>query len=255
MTTLIIVVCSPGKENIIKKSKFLFWRIKLFNKTSAISLPCVDQALSTWRIRRWHLWKLDRAIDTHCFYLQILFASFPIMKSDQSLGGWFAPLNWIEGSGFGRLGAPGLRNSIKPLRTANTAFFPVKIPWRDCRCVCCRTSLSLFVGSSLQRNCDSRWGRVEGCMECSFCSVWTPVPVHCRRRECYCCTWSHSMTHTHSVGLPGRGLGPSQRLLPIQHAIFTRTRNPREQAAIDLRVRPRGHQNGALLSSPRIITT
>ena len=46
MTTRVIVVCSPGKENTIKKSMFLFWRIKVFNKTSAISLSCVDQALS-----------------------------------------------------------------------------------------------------------------------------------------------------------------------------------------------------------------
>ena len=39
-------------------------------------------------------------------------------------------------------------------------------------------------------------------LPCKYLSVlvWPLLPTHCRCRD-YCCTWSHSVTHTHSLGL------------------------------------------------------
>ena len=51
----------------------------------------------------------------------------------------------------------------------------------------------------------------------------------------YCCTWSHSITPTdsHTVGVPGRGIGPSQRPLPVQHTTFTRDKHPCPSAGFE----------------------
>jgi len=41
----------------------------------------------------------------------------------------------------------------------------------------------------------------------------------------YCCSRSHSMTHTYSVGFPGLRIGQSQWSLPVQHKKTTRDRH------------------------------
>jgi hypothetical protein len=65
--------------------------------------------------------------------------------------------------------------------------------------------------------------------------------------EGYCCTWSHSVTHTyihtppHSrQDCPGRGIGPSQRSIPdntiyTRHSCLRLDSNPQSQQANDRR--------------------
>jgi hypothetical protein len=76
----------------------------------------------------------------------------------------------------------------------------------------------------------------------SFFAILTSFYIIVLGLEGYCCTWS--MTHTHAVGLPGRGIGPSQSPLPDnthlsqETAMFPagiRTRNSKKLEAADLR--------------------
>ena len=65
--------------------------------------------------------------------------------------------------------------------------------------------------------------------------------------------YDHIQTHHNRYESSGRGVGPSQRLLPdnTQHSQETdihdsggiRTHNPSKQAAADPRLRPRGHRD------------
>jgi hypothetical protein len=71
--------------------------------------------------------------------------------------------------------------------------------------------------------------------------------------EIYCCTWTHSMTHTHSVGVLWTR---DQRIVVTstwRHTTFTRhghpcsdgirTSNPNKEAAADIRLRIHGHRD------------
>jgi hypothetical protein len=77
------------------------------------------------------------------------------------------------------------------------------------------------------------------------------VPTHCR---CIglCCTWSHLMTHSQSVGLLWTSDQPVAETSTWQHTTPTRdihapreirTRNPCKRAAVDWRLRSRGQRN------------
>jgi hypothetical protein len=56
--------------------------------------------------------------------------------------------------------------------------------------------------------------------------VWPLLPTHCRCRGGSCCTWSHSVTHTHSVGLLWTSDQPDAETSTWQHTTFTRDRHP-----------------------------
>jgi hypothetical protein len=82
--------------------------------------------------------------------------------------------------------------------------------------------------------------------------------------ESYCCTWSYSMTHTYTrQDSPGRGIGPSQKRLFVQHTTLTRgkylylagirTSNPSKRAATDLCLRPRGHRDRPHICSYKLL--
>jgi len=182
---------------------FLLWRVKLLLKPPLLHCrlsirPCLPACLTNPTVAYVKAWSSYR-------YTLFLSPNSVCCVFHNEIppdpGACFALLNWREGSEFGRVGAPGLGHYIKPLRTANTVFLPVKIPWRHCRSFCRRTCLSLSLGYSFSEELwQSMGGEVGECMECSLCSVWTPLLTHCRCRECYCCSWSHSMTHTQSVG-------------------------------------------------------
>jgi hypothetical protein len=61
----------------------------------------------------------------------------------------------------------------------------------------------------------------------------------------YCCVWPHIMTHLHSIGLPGRVIGLSQRPLPATLHNTYKRHNPttpvRFKPARLLCLIPRGH--------------
>jgi hypothetical protein len=71
--------------------------------------------------------------------------------------------------------------------------------------------------------------------------------------EDYCYIWSHSMTHTHSIGSLWTRDRPVGETSTWQHTIFTRDRyrcpggirirNPRKPGAADPRLRPHGHRD------------
>jgi hypothetical protein len=74
--------------------------------------------------------------------------------------------------------------------------------------------------------------------------------------QSYCCICSHSITHTHSVGLIWTSIGHSQRPLPdnTQHSQETdihapsgiRTRNPSKRTVADRRLRQRGQREARI---------
>jgi hypothetical protein len=81
--------------------------------------------------------------------------------------------------------------------------------------------------------------------------VWPLLPTHCRCRD-YCCTWSHSVTHTLARTPLDEGLARRRDfcyLRNTQHSQETdihapggiRTRDPNKQTAADLRLTRRGH--------------
>jgi len=65
--------------------------------------------------------------------------------------------------------------------------------------------------------------------------------------ECYCCTGSHSLTHTHTAGLlstrdrPAADNQSNSEESDIPASGGIRTHNPSKRAAADPRLRPRGY--------------
>jgi len=90
------------------------------------------------------------------------------------------------------------------------------LAWGQCRCgmACTRSAYCWVPASCVQSNETSyvlvdrkfhvhlkdNWFLKSKCTPCIY-FFWPRLPTHCRCRG-YCCTWSHTMTHTHWVGLP-----------------------------------------------------
>jgi hypothetical protein len=51
------------------------------------------------------------------------------------------------------------------------------------------------------------------------------------------CAPGHTQIHTYSVGLSGRGIGQSQRPLPVQHTTFTKDKHPRPCSGFEHAIR------------------
>lgn len=60
----------------------------------------------------------------------------------------------------------------------------------------------------------------------TFFSAWLLLPTHCRRKELLLHLITFSDKNTHSVETPGRGIGPLQGHLTVQHTKFTRHKYP-----------------------------